>query len=422
MRVLFVHQNFPGQFRYSATALAADKRNEVIALCINPPGYATPGVKVGRYPIKRQPAKDLHPLMTDFQSKVIRGEAAAAAAAELQRKGFRPDVIVVHPGWGEQMFLKDVWPDAPVLSFMEFFYRAEGLDSDFDPEFHKLTLPGRMRTRAKNANHLLALDATDWAYSPTQWQRASLPSVYQERTSVIFDGIDTEFIQPKADATFVLPDGRSVSAGDEVLTFVNRNLEPYRGFHTFMRALPGIQKERPNAITLMVGGDEVSYGALPAKGADGKQQSWREVMLAEVGDRLDMSRIVFLGRIPYANYRTLLQVSRVHAYLTYPFVLSWSMLESLAAECLVIGSSTPPVMEVLRNGKNGLAVDFFDIDGWVRTISRALAKPEDYTELRRQARRDIVDKYDLQAICLPRQLKLIKAVAERQSPDSLRRI
>jgi glycosyltransferase involved in cell wall biosynthesis len=422
MRVLFVHQNFPGQFRYSATALAADSRNEVIALCINPPGYATPGVKVGRYPIKRQPVKDLHPLIMDFQSKIIRGEAAAAAAAELKRKGFQPDVVVVHPGWGEQMFLKDVWPDVPVLSFMEFYYRSEGLDSDFDPEFHKLTLPGRMRTRTKNANHLLALEATDWAYSPTQWQRASLPQEYHDRTSVIFDGIDTGFIQPKADAVFTLADGRSLSAGDEVLTFVNRNLEPYRGFHIFMRALAGIQKQRPNAITLMVGGDEVSYGTAPANGADGKTRSWRDVMMAEVGDKLDMSRVVFLGRIPYANYRTLLQVSRVHAYLTYPFVLSWSMLESLAAECLVVGSSTPPVMEVLHDGKNGLAVDFFDIDGWVSTISKALAKPDDYTELRRQARRDILSQYDLNTICLPRQLRLIHAVAERRSADDLKAI
>jgi glycosyltransferase involved in cell wall biosynthesis len=417
LRVLFVHQNFPGQFRYSATALAAQPGNQVAALCINPPAYPTPGVAVGRYPIKRKPAESIAPLLVDFQSKVIRGEAVAAAAAGLRAKGFEPDVIVVHPGWGEQLFLKDVWPKARMLAFMEFFYRFEGLDTNFDPEFTRDDLPSRMRTRSKNVNHLAALDAADWCYSPTFWQRSSLPEVYLPKTSVIFDGIDTDFIRPDPAAGFVLPDGRSVRHGDEVLTFVNRNLEPYRGFHVFMRALPGIQKERPNAITLMVGGDDVSYGSRPAGGG-----SWKDVMLKEVGDRLDMSRIVFLGRIPYGEYRKLLQVSRVHAYLTYPFVLSWSMLESLAAECLVVGSATPPVKEALRHGENGLLVDFFDIDGWIRTISTALARPADHGPLRRAAREGILSTYDLATICLPRQLGLIRSLAEGQSPDKLRAI
>ncbi len=417
MNILFVHQNFPGQFRYSATALAADKAHRVIALGINEPGYPTPGVSCGRYTIQRKPVRELAPLVQDFQTKVIRGEAAAAAAAELKRKGFTPDVIVVHPGWGEQLFLKDVWPDSPMLAFMEFFYRSVGLDTNFDPEFHADSLMSRARTRVKNANHLLALDASDWCYSPTHWQRSSLPEVHLPKTSVIFDGIDTDFIVPDGKAVFTLPDGRTVKSGDEVLTFVNRNLEPYRGFHTFMRALPAIQQLRPGAITLIVGGDDVSYGSSPK---DGK--SWREVMMKEVGDRLDMTRIAFLGRIPYGEYRKLLQVSRVHAYLTYPFVLSWSMLESLAAECLVIGSSTPPVKEVLRQGENGLLVDFFDIEGWVKTITESLADPSKFMPLRQQARRDILASYDLKTICLPRQLRLIEALAQRQPADVLRAI
>jgi glycosyltransferase involved in cell wall biosynthesis len=417
MKILFVHQNFPGQFRYSATALAVDKANQVVALCINPPGYPTPGVAVVRYGIKRAPAKDVSPLLADFQTKTLRGEAAAAAALELKKKGFNPDVIVVHPGWGEQMFLKDVWPQAKMLAFMEFFYRSEGLDTNFDPEFSADSVSTRTRTRAKNTNHLVALDGADWAYSPTHWQKSALPPLYHPMTSVIFDGIDTNFIVPNSQATFTLPDGRVVKAGDEVLTFVNRNLEPYRGFHIFMRALPAIQKARPEAITLIVGGDEVSYGAMPKQG-----KNWREVMLKEVGDQLDMSRIAFLGRIPYPAYRSLIQVSRVHAYLTYPFVLSWSMLESLAAECLVIGSSTPPVKEVLRDGENGLLVDFFDTYAWVKSISHALERPGDYTPLRGAAREGILKEYDLNTICLPRQLRLITALAAGETADGLMRI
>ena len=414
MKVLFVHQNFPGQFRYSATALGSSRAHQVVALGIHEPAFQTPGVTIGRYSIKRKPVQNLPPLLQDFQTKTIRGEAVAAAALELKRKGFTPDVMVVHPGWGEQLFLKDVWPEARMLCFMEFFYRSQGLDTNFDPEFAVDSVPARARTRVKNANHLLALDASDWNYSPTRWQRASLPGLYQPRTSVIFDGIDTDFIAPDASASLTLPDGRVVKAGDEVLTFVNRNLEPYRGFHVLMRALPQIQKERPQTITLIVGGDEVSYGTMPKGG-----RNWREVMLAEVGGRLDLSRIVFLGRIGYGEYRKLIQVSRVHAYLTYPFVLSWSLLEALAAECLVVGSATPPVQEVLRQDENGLLVDFFDIEGWARTIAQALAKPKNYTELRRKARRDILQAYDLRSICLPRQLKLIEALANRAGPEVL---
>ncbi len=417
MRILYVHQNFPGQFRYSAAALAADPRNQVVALGINAPGAPTPGVAYGRYPIRRRPAPDLMPLLQDVQSKMMRGEAAAAAALELKRKGFHPDVIVVHPGWGEHLFLKDVWPSARMLAFMEFFYRSEGLDTNFDPEFSKDDIASRMRTRAKNLNHLAALDAADWCYTPTQWQKSSLPDVHRPRVSVVFDGIDTQFIAPDPDAVFTLPDGRSLRRGDEVLTFVNRNLEPYRGFHVFMRALPAIQKTRPQAVTLIVGGDDVSYGAKPAGGG-----GWRDVMLKEVGDRLDLSRIAFLGRIPYGQYRSLLQVSRAHAYLTYPFVLSWSMLESMAAECLIVGSATPPVKEALTHGENGLLVDFFDVDGWAATIAKALADPAAYAPLRTQARRRILCRYDLKTVCLPRQLRLIGALAEGRSEAELRLI
>jgi glycosyltransferase involved in cell wall biosynthesis len=325
---------------------------------------------------------------------------------ELKKRSFEPDVIVVHPGWGEHIFITDVWPRARVLLFLEFFYRTEGYDFAFDPELSRDTLQGRARLRVKNATLLTGFDVMDWGVSPTHWQKSSLPAAFHDKVSVIFDGIDTGFITPDQEAVFALPDGRSVRADDEVLTFVNRNLEPYRGFHIFMRALPAIQKARPDAITLVVGGDDVSYGGKPPGGG-----TWREMMMKEVGDQLDMSRIVFLRRIPYPAYRQLLRVSRVHAYMTDPFVLSWSLLESLAAECLVIGSATAPVKEVVRTGENGILVDFFDVGDWSAKIARALAKPREYNDLRQQARRDIIVRYDLNGICLPEQLKLIRRVA-----------
>ncbi|CAN1507559.1 RfaG Glycosyltransferase [Rhabdaerophilaceae bacterium] len=405
MKILFVHQNFPGQFRHTARSLAADSNNTVVAVCINQPGYPTPGVRVFRYKLEAPKDGATHPLATDFETKIIRGSACAAMCLKLRQNGFEPDVIVAHPGWGEHFFVKDIWPNARVLMFLEFFYRSEGFDYAFDPEFSTRSVQGLMRLRARNSSLLTAFDLMDRGVSPTRWQKSSLPERYQPNVQVVFDGIDTDLMVPDASAAYTLPDGRVVRAGNEILTFVNRNLEPYRGFHIFMRALPAIQKARPEAITLIVGGDSVSYGALPR---DAK--SWREVMMREVGAELDMSRIAFLGRIPYSDFRKLLQVSRVHAYLTYPFVLSWSMLEAMSCGCHVIGSSTGPVRELIEDGKTGQLVDFFDVSAWSQRISESLSTPQAFTALRKAAREHIVAHYDLERICLPQQLDLISSV------------
>jgi glycosyltransferase involved in cell wall biosynthesis len=411
MRVLFVHQNFPGQYKHLAPALAARPGARVVALAINkhPP---IANVETIYYEPKRGTSQNTHPWVTDLETKVIRGEAAAKAALDLKKQGFVPDVICAHPGWGESLFLKDVWPGAPLLAFIEFYYQAEGADFGFDPEFADTGLASRCRLRMKNANHLLHLVACDWAVSPTEFQRQTVPPVFRDKISVIHDGIDTGHVRPDPDATVTLQRaGVTLGRRDEVITFVNRNLEPYRGFHMFMRALPEIQKRRPNAFVLIVGGDEVSYGA-PAP--DG--QTYRQRLMAEIGDRLDMDRIRFVGRIPYPDFLKLLQISSAHVYLTYPFVLSWSMLEAMAAECLVIGSSTAPVREVLRHEDNGLLVDFFSPDEITAAIDRVLDHPDRMQALRARARRTVVERYDLATVCLPKQLALVDAVAAGNPP------
>jgi glycosyltransferase involved in cell wall biosynthesis len=225
----------------------------------------------------------------------------------------------------------------------------------------------------------------------------------RDRIEVIFDGVDTEVMKPNPAAEVTLPNGRVIRAGDEVLTFINRNLEPYRGYHTFMRALPKVMAERPEAQVVIIGGDEVSYGR-PAP--DGK--SWKELFLSEVRDSLDMERVHFMGKVPYATFVSLMQVSRVHAYLTYPFVLSWSMLEAMAAGCFVIGSRTAPVQELIEDGVNGRLVDFFDVPGWSDMIIKGLARPKRFVPLREAARKTIVDNYDLRTICLPRMVRFVE--------------
>jgi glycosyltransferase involved in cell wall biosynthesis len=206
--------------------------------------------------------------------------------------------------------------------------------------------------------------------------------------------------------------GVTLSAGDEVVTYVARNLEPYRGFHVFMRALPGLLRARPRARVLIVGGDQVSYGSKPADG-----ETWRARMLAEVGGQIDAGRVHFLGRLPYESYLRLLQVSAVHAYLTYPFVLSWSMLEAMAAGCMVVGSRTAPVEEVIKHGENGWLVDFFDHRQLAEALAGALEERSRLDGIRQAARRTVVERFDLTTVCLPRQLEILQASGLRLSPE-----
>jgi glycosyltransferase involved in cell wall biosynthesis len=229
---------------------------------------------------------------------------------------------------------------------------------------------------------------------------------------VIHEGIDTRVVAPNAEARLKLPNlERELSSGDEVLTYVARNLEPYRGFVSFMKALPAILERRPQAQVLIVGGDDVSYGQRLPPG-----KTYREELIKELGDSLDLSRVHFLGKVPYPIFLKVLQISRAHVYLTYPFVLSWSMLEAMSAGCLVIGSRTPPVQEVLRHQDNGLLVDFFAISEIADAIVDALANPSAYQAVRARARRTVIDGYDLQSVTLPAQLRLLREVSETSQP------
>ena len=399
MKILFIHQNFPGQFKHLAPTLAA-QGHQVVALGLNE-DRKTRGVRYLRYKIKRGSTPNIHPWVGDFETKVLRAEACARACQQLRDQGFTPDIVYAHPGWGESLFVKDVWPQVPLLHFFEFYYRAQGGDASFDPEFPRPPMD-EMRVRAKNAANLLALEACDAGLCPTEWQKSVHPPEFLDKIEVIFDGVDTTALKPDVTTTFTVPGGPVLSRKDEIITFVNRNLEPYRGWHVFARMLPELLRRRPNARVLITGGDEVSYGAKPKQGG-----SWRQIFWNEVSAQVDQSRVHFLGKLPYTQFLRMLQVSTAHVYLTYPFVLSWSVLEAMSLEGLVIGSRTPPVEEVIRHGENGLLVDFFDRPGFLDALDFALDNPERMRPLREAARRTVVERYDLKSICLPRQLALL---------------
>lgn len=405
MKILFVHQNFPGQFLHLAPALA-ERGHDVVALT-DGANKRQSSVRVLRY---NHTAQKVDPAQTrlgrNFTAMSDRGVTVARACAQLRdAEGYVPDVIFGHSGWGETLFLKEVWPSAKLIVYAEFYYRGVGADVGFDTEWQRYGFDQVMIAQGRAAHLGQSLLHADAGLAPTQWQASTFPAPLRQMLTVIHDGVNTDQLAPNPNAALTLPEGKVLRAGDEVLTFVNRNLEPYRGYHVFMRALPGLLAARPKAEVVIVGGDEVSYGAAPP-GAKG----WKDLILNEVKDRIDLRRVHFMGKVPYPVFVNILQISRVHAYLTYPFVLSWSMLEAMAAGCLVIGSRTKPVEEVIRHEVNGLLVDFFDVDGWTNAMADALSNPGRYQKVRDEARRFVRQNYDLQAVCLPKIIAYVEGI------------
>lgn len=405
MNILFIHQNFPGQYKNLAPALAA-QGHKCVALTLRvkePTNWR--GVRVLPYAIKRD-QQSAHPWLRDLDTKVIRAEACMTAARDLKDRGFTPDVIVAHPGWGEAMFLRDVWPEARIGLYYELFYEEQAGDVGFDPEFPKSGGQNdAMRLRLKNLNNALHFPLGDMGLSPTQYQASTFPQKYQDRISVIHDGIDTAQAAPNPKAALKVGD-QTLTRDAEVITFVNRNLEPYRGYHIFMRALPRLLKERPNARVLIVGGDGQSYGPAPTNG-----KTWKQTYIDEVRGQIstpNWNRVHFLGKIPYDQFMSLLQISRAHVYLTYPFVLSWSLLEAMSCGASIIASNTAPVREVITDNKTGRLVDFFDKDALVDQINDVLNDADARHSMGQTARELIKSDYDLKTVCLPKQLDWVQ--------------
>jgi glycosyltransferase involved in cell wall biosynthesis len=412
MKILFVHQNFPGQFLHLAPALAA-RGHDCLALTdeVNARTSTVKTVKYHHKGLTINPAECR--LGRTYTLHSDRGVTVARAAMTMRKDGYMPDVIFGHSGWGETLFLKEVWPEAKLIVYSEFYYQGRGADVGFDTEFSEFSFDQVMIAQGRAAHQGQSLIHADAGLSPTQWQASTHPAQLRKMLTVIHDGVDTTRVVPNPEAQFTLPNGRVLTPKDEVLTFVNRNLEPYRGYHIFMRALPEVLRARPEAQVAIVGGDGTSYGAAP-KG----QTGWKDTILNEVRDKLDMSRVHFLGKVPYPQFLALMQISRAHAYLTYPFVLSWSMIEAMSAGCHIIASDTKPVQEALTHGETGTLVDFFDVPGWSKALTEALANPDRFAPLRKAARAAAVKHYDLQSNCLPKMIGFVESFGPTPAPTA----
>lgn len=414
MKILFIHPNMPGQYKHLARIMAEDPNNKVVFITKEKPDISIPNVTKVEYKVTREVQPETHRYLINLERAIFQGQEVWRVCKQLKQRGFVPDIVIMHPGWGDGLFIKDIFHGVPVLSFLEFYYSAYGADVSYIKPDYIATAPVTVseddnpRVRIKNACNLFNLEICDWGVSPTHWQNIQNPELFRSKISVLHDGIDTDAVTAPAGNEAVIVGNKRLTAQDEVITYIARNFEPYRGFPTAMRAFKEIQKRRPNAHIVCVGADSVSYGANPPAGT-----TFRRMMLEET--QPDMSRLHFLGYLKHTDMLNVLKISSAHIYLTVPFVLSWSMMESMASECVLIGSDTPPVREALEHERNGLLVDFYDHMAIADLIDKIFAHPKRMKHLGKAARQTIVEQYALKKL-LPLHLKLIHDVASGKTP------
>jgi len=400
LRYLFVHQNFPGQYQHILYDILGRKQGDEIVFISEPNANRMAGIRRVNYKLTPPRSRNIHRAVEEQEIMQIRAEEVARVATNVKSLGFVPDVIIGHHGWGELLNIGDVFPGVPVIGYFEFYYHTHGVDVGFDPEF-PMDVTMLARVRAKNLTNLLALTNGGLGQSPTVWQRSTYPAWAQKQIRLVPDGVHLDICKPDP-ATFERPyefGNLKVAPGQKLLTYVARDLEPYRGYHVLMRALPKLLRERPDLQVALVGGNKVSYGAAPPYG------NWRELYLNEVRDQIDLSRVHFLGKVDYRDYLRLLQRSDAHVYLTYPFVASWSLREAMAIGCAIVGSDTPPVTEFITDGKTGLLTPCLDSAKLADTVLEILENQSLAGELRAAAH-----KYAGANLAMAKHLKVFRKV------------
>ena len=409
MKFLFVHQNFPGQFLHIVRHLVAARQHDIVFITENNDNVIN-GVRKVPYAKPSPAAAEAHIAARELDGAVRRADSVGRTAANLKLLGYEPDIIIGHQGWGEMLNLRDVWPKIPMLGYMEFYYQPIGIDVGFDPEF-PVGVDDFPRIRAKNAINHIALNLDAEGQSPTEWQISTYPEWARKRINLLWEGVNLDVCKPdpKIRRAPLTIGGMTIEPSDKLVTYVSRDLEPYRGFPLMMRAIPHLLRARKDIKIVMVGGDGVSYGNPPPTGG-----TWREVMLREIGAGIDLSRVVFPGRIPYEAYLSMMQRSDAHVYLTYPFVASWSLREALAIGCAIVGSDTQPVREFITHGENGLLTSFFDPPG---IANAAVALIED-TGLSRRLRNN-ARQYAEARLSMVDYLKSYDALIERMTGMTL---
>ncbi|WP_275788394.1 glycosyltransferase [Pararhizobium gei] len=395
--ILVVHQNYPGQYREIVPRLIRSGGNKVSFLTQRRDVTAPEDHFVGVYKSSHIPAATAWKYSTWYETALGNAVGAARACKLLKDNGFVPDIVTGHANWGELIFIQDIWPNVPIIGYFEYYFIAEGGLVGYDPEFRE---PPDMAPRlfANNAPTYLTYERCIAGISPTQWQKDTHPPSLQGKLNVIHDGIRTDRLIPDHHSDTKIEIGDTTFArGEEIVTYIARNLEPARGFHVMMRALPRLQSLRPNARVAIIGGDGVSYGSkLPAG------QTFRARLVAELGDRVDWSKVHFLGQIPYRDLMALIRLANCHIYLTAPFVLSWSLLEAMALQKTVVATNVAPVREVITHGSTGFLIDYFKPEDLAEQVADVLAHHDNYRSVGVAARELVVRDYDFHHSRFPR--------------------
>lgn len=408
MKILFIHRSFPGQFKYLATFLSLDPNNTVLFLTEDEENQIQ-GIKKILYKTEKNEKQNCHPYLLNYESAVSHAISVSKKLTELKENGFIPDIIYGFSGWGSSMFVKDIFPDVPFLCYCEWFLNPETSNTKFEGK--PITIEDIVRLRCNNSHVLTTLSLCDGGISPTSWQKNQFPKEFQDKIKVIHDGVDTGLFSPDDNVKFVVKEKNlEFTTQDEVITYGTRGFEPMRGFPEFMEAVAKLLKKRPHAHFLIAGDETVHYSPQ-------KSTNYKELMLKKLD--IDMNRVHFVGKLPYSEYKKFLQVSSVHVYLTYPFVLSWSILDAMSCGCCLVASNTTPVLEVIEDNYNGLLTDFFNIDKLVEKIEWALDNKNKTNAIRKNARQSVVEKFDLTKV-LPQQIQAIKAVKNEIQEESNR--
>jgi glycosyltransferase involved in cell wall biosynthesis len=404
-QVLIVRNGTTGRFTPIADAMKARGWRGVVLN--GPVGSAVEGWPHVQWQAKGPKTPSSLRPVNFFEEALCCGAAATVKAEQLKNAGFQPDLVIGHPGWGEMAFLREVYPDVPQIQVGEYYYHSRGADTDFDPEFPARTMEAKISTTSRNGVLAMSYAQADAIVAPTPFQASLIPEVYQPRVKVIHEGIDTAKASRREPKQLVGANGQPIDQSCPVISLVNRRFEPMRGFHVFMRMLPRLQELVPNAHVLLIGADDPHgiYGLAPRGGG-----TWKAAMLAEMQDKLDMERVHFIEPMSYESLLDVFSSVTAHVYYTYPFVLSWSLLDAMACEAVLVGSDTAPVRDVVRHGENGLLVDFFDTEALAQTLAQVCRDPQGHRALGEAARRTVVQDYDRAGTCMPAWMNLIDEV------------